>query len=731
MTSVPPPSSSPALPQHEAGPGAGGPAALGAGLLAGALVGVGELVRALAGSAVGATAVGELPAAALLVVSLDLLLGGLVAALLLALRRAWRSLLAVPPAEVLGRLLAVARRHPSTSLALLGGGLLGLALSLALIWPRLVELPQRVHSPTFAALAALLLVGGALALGLLLWPLLAWPLARLFDRWQPPWWLVLAGTAGLGALGLGVQGWRAREVLVHLPLGWVGWPLVFLLLLVGFERGLRSRRWWPRWWPGLFLLLVFGSLGGAALAGECGAARRVLFRGTLIAASFADSLRDLSDFDRDGAASWFGGADCAPFDRRVHPGAAEIPRNGLDDDCRDGDQQVQAPQQALAAIRHPLPSAIPPARNLLLVTVDALRADHLGLYGYPRPTSPALDALATRAVVFDRFYTPSPCTRWALPMLQLSRWPSAIRWNRRPWPHEVTPQETTFAELLRQGGVLTAAVWVFRSTFGLDQGFVHWRPVTRLETASRAPEVTDAVLALLDELGDGRFFLWVHYFDPHDPYRHHGAADLPSFGERPVDRYDEELALVDREVGRLVKALEDRGLLQTTVFALTADHGEEFGEHGGRAHFGKLYDELVRIPLLVLAPGVEPRRVQTPASLLDLLPTFFDLLGMSGPLPRGLAGRSLVPLLLGQEQPARAVFCSLAFNPTDKERARAVIVGDHKLILDPRNGLQELYNFRDDPRERRNLAAVEPQTVQRLLGLLLPWMAAHSPEGGR
>jgi choline-sulfatase len=489
----------------------------------------------------------------------------------------------------------------------------------------------------------------------------------------------------------------------------------------------RTSRAWLLW----FLLL--GSAPALALGlGEAGTARQIAFRGTRFARLVLDALRWSTDIDGDGFSSLLGGGDCRPFDADVFPGAREIPGNGMDDDCWGGDAPVATRAQAREP-RHPqLPPGVRPAANLLLLSIDALRADHVGAYGYTRPITPQLDRFASGAVLFERAYSPSPATRWALPVLQVGRWPSEIRWDQRPWPHEVANGEQPLAELLRRQRFVTGAVWLFRSTMGLSQGFVHWERTARLEGAVRATEVSDEALELLEKVAGQRFYVWVHYFDPHGPYLPHEQPDLPRFGHEPIDRYDEEIALVDREVGRLLAKVDALGLRQDTVVVITADHGEEFGDHGGLTHSGHLYDELVHVPLLLRGPGLEARRIPAAISLVDLVPTALDLLGIPNvPLPR-LSGESLVPLLLpGSSELAatRTAFSSLAFSDRDPYRSRAVMMGAEKLIYDPPSGLVELYDLKEDPWEKRNLAESYPEPVHRLMGVLLPWMASTSPEG--
>ena len=346
--------------------------------------------------------------------------------------------------------------------------------------------------------------------------------------------------------------------------------------------------------------------------------------------------------------------------------------------------------------------------NVVLVTVDALRPDHLGAYGYGRPTSPNLDALATRSSRFQWAYCQSPLTCYSIPSLHTGDYlKSTLPLLSRPPP--------TLATILGARGYTTAAFYNASIFFCDDRkatgygarkfGFAH------AETHHlQAPVLTDRVLAYLKDhrrRGRSRLLLWVHYFDVHEPYHRHPPFD---FGDRDVDRYDAEIALVDREIGRLVAALSI--LEGPTIFVLTADHGEEFREHGGTYHGSSLYEEQIRVPLVFGVPGIKPRTVRTPAQLVDVAPTVLALLGVN--VPPSMRGRSLVPDLLGRPGPSPAAFAEVHTKKMVRHR-------DWKLIHDYRRSTYELYDLRTDPRERVNLAGRRPAMAARLRGLLHGW----------
>ena len=413
--------------------------------------------------------------------------------------------------------------------------------------------------------------------------------------------------------------------------------------------------------------------------------------------------RALSDVDRDGYGAWLGQGDCAPFDAAIHPAAAEIPGNGVDDNCLGGDLAT-----ALVASTE-RPAADRLARGVLLVTIDSLRADHVGAYGYDRPTTPNLDAVAARGALFERAYSHTPATRWSVPMIHTSQWPSEIAWDRTQSPHRLPAHSVTLAERLAALGVRTGASWPMSRSWGLEQGFGSWTQAKSGRRHHAAP-VVGAARRFLSADDGGAWFFWVHLYDPHLPYE---PRQRP-FGDRPVDRYDAEILAADEALGGLLREVPD-----DTAVIVTSDHGEEFQDHGGYAHRDRLYEELIRVPLIVSIPQQTQRRTASSAGLIDLMPTVLHLLGA----PRAGRGRSLVPDAMGQrDDQTRPVFASLAFYPDDPSQGRAALVGRRKLIFDPVTGRSESFNLAADPLERTPL----PDDPAGLMPLLIPFIEQTS-----
>lgn len=349
-----------------------------------------------------------------------------------------------------------------------------------------------------------------------------------------------------------------------------------------------------------------------------------------------------------------------------------------------------------------------PDANVILVSIDALRPDHLGAYGYGRPTSPNIDALAARSVRFENAYTQVPLTCYAVPSLHTGDYlRSTLPSLRKPPP--------TLARMLEGRGYTTAAFYNSSMFFCDDPKATGYGQTSfgfgYAETALRtATELTDQVLSYIQEFRASRkrkLFLWIHYFDVHEPYEQHPDH---AFGSSKVDLYDGEIAYVDQAIGRLVAGAAE--LEGPTIFILTSDHGEEFKEHGGYYHGSSLYDEQIRVPLLIGVSGIAPRVDRSPAQLVDVVPTVLSLLGQR--IPESVRGRSLVSSLAGRDEPDRPAF-------SEVHTKKMVRHGDWKLIHDFRRRTDELYHLAVDPRERQNLIARRPVEAARLRALLTRW----------
>ncbi|HET9621759.1 MAG TPA: sulfatase-like hydrolase/transferase [Kofleriaceae bacterium] len=542
------------------------------------------------------------------------------------------------------------------------------------------------------------------------------PLAR-HARWVSSGWApigALAAALVFAAAAWAIASWdTTRQLPLRAPLVIAG----ALALAAGtlrpagaIVRGLAARPAWPRraayvLAPIVGLLLVLAT-GGAPAVIKSAAAY------TGLGGPISHALRRAFDRDHDGYARFLGGGDCDDSDPSVHPGAPEIPDDGIDQNCVGGDASTRA--LAHDAAFRPVPAGVPADFNVLVITIDTTRADHLGMYGYPRATSPNLDAMARGATVFDHGWAHAPSTRYSMPAILTGRLPLDVYYDFsiEGWPG-LLPKATTIAEALAPLGFVTGAItnyWYFDRGRHMDQGFAEYdNEDARLHTGvagagpeqtrgSSSKEQTDKAISFVDRHASQRFLLWVHYYDPHYGYEPH--PDGPAFGSDRMALYDGELAYTDRHIGRLFDDLRARGLYDKTVIVVTGDHGEGFGEHGVELHGYHLYAAQTKVPLIIRVPGLPARHAATPAGHVDILPTLVNLAG--GQATPDMMGRSLVDVLAGADVP-RTVFQQLSYENHHEMRA-GVDAQCHVIYNVSPDTSWEVYRIDRDPLETHDLA---------------------------
>jgi arylsulfatase A-like enzyme/Flp pilus assembly protein TadD len=363
-----------------------------------------------------------------------------------------------------------------------------------------------------------------------------------------------------------------------------------------------------------------------------------------------------------------------------------------------------------------------PARHVVLITIDTLRADHVGAYGATTARTPTLDGLARDGALFERAWAPTPITLPSHASLLTGQYPPAhgARHNGMSMRSDIP----TLATALDAAGFDTGAfvsAYPLDRRFGLARGFdVYDDELPRTpdgQPLNERPgaETVDRAIAWLRARGEARLFLWVHLFEPHAPY------GTPGPGSTPLSRYAEEVTTADREVGRLLAALGDR--TARTLVVATADHGEAFGEHGETGHSLFVYDTTLRVPLVLRGPGVPSgTRVPDDVSLVDLAATVTALAGLGGAMTG--EGVSLVPALGGTPLGSRRLYAE-SFAPLFDfgwAGLRAVRDGAWKFIAAPR---PELFDLAHDPGEGTNLAGDRPQDVARFEEAADAWSAAE------
>jgi arylsulfatase A-like enzyme len=397
-------------------------------------------------------------------------------------------------------------------------------------------------------------------------------------------------------------------------------------------------------------------------------------------------------------------------------------------------------------------------RNVVLISIDSLRADHLSCYGYHRPTSPRLDALAAAGARFDAAYTTAS---WTLPShaSQLTgRYPlshGAITLDRR-----LSTATPTIPTILGPAGFTTGGFVSFeflRRRYGFDAGFDYFDDFTTAVDGNNeehhlttGPLLNAEIVPWINKHADRPFFLFVHNFDVHYDYNPpapydtmfdddydgpdmrrysqnpHIRADMPArYLEQFVALYDGEIRFTDTVIGEIIDAIDRAGIGDDTLVIVVADHGEEFFDHGDRGHGTTMYEEVMRVPLIMRWPrGLKAgRTIDTPVSVVDLAPTIYDLTGVDG--PAGLDGESLAALMSGADVSPRPIYGHLY------ARKRPIItamvrLGSAKYVQDLREPHAQLFDLGSDPQEVRNALGTgdsEPLTTPMVAWLGQQWRA--------
>jgi arylsulfatase A-like enzyme/Tfp pilus assembly protein PilF len=306
---------------------------------------------------------------------------------------------------------------------------------------------------------------------------------------------------------------------------------------------------------------------------------------------------------------------------------------------------------ALTALPAAAQTSAKPALNVVLITIDTLRADHVGCYGYKQIKTPNIDGLAADGARFERAFAVVPVTLPSHTSMLTGTYPMLSGMHDFSG-NKLSPLQPTLASVLKQAGYQTGAVIaaaVLDSRFGLNQGFDFYYDhfdFNRLDEANLdqmerpGNVVADVALDWLAKNSQNKFFLWMHLYDPHFPYR----PPEPYSREYAAQPYDGEIAFADEQVGRLLRFLKEKGIYRNTVIVLCGDHGESLGEHGEKTHGFFIYNATMHVPLIIRLPeNAAARVVADPVSLVDLMPTVLGAVGLE--IPSQVQGRSLLPQL--------------------------------------------------------------------------------------
>ncbi len=397
------------------------------------------------------------------------------------------------------------------------------------------------------------------------------------------------------------------------------------------------------------------------------------------------------------------------------PRAAEPPRPAV----VPGPAEFTAGSPRVAELRAAARDA-----NVVICVLDAARADHIGCYGYPRETTPNIDRLARESLVFENHFCQLPTTRPSTYSLFTSQYPDT---HLVYGPRTVYPWTFTMAEGLKASEFRTVLFSnnVYCSpAMGLGTDFDETHYVTDIpRLMTRGPQtLLDKISSWLEEGRESRFFAYVHFLQPHFPYNAPEEMKALFAGQQPpgfergdvamVNEYDANLLYADWAVGELEGLLREAGVLDDTVFIVTADHGEAFGEHGHKWHESCPYDEAIRIPILMRLPGARrtAARITALTQVIDLMPTLFDLFEIPYP-EQGMQGKSLLPMLAGEVDGVN----DYAFSRTVGDNP-CYVVRDHRwaLLLYQGGEKRELYDMEADPRQTRNIIEQEPGRAAEL-----------------
>lgn len=518
------------------------------------------------------------------------------------------------------------------------------------------------------------------------------------------WWLA--------CLAIVLPLYRYDPRLVALPLALLGGSFGALPLPCS-QRKLR-------WGLAVVALGFVGGLAGTARA-PAAAVRTASPRG-LLTGWTTSQLQTLFDGDGDGYSAWFGGGDCDDSDPARHPGQREIIGNGVDEDCRGGDLAQPFEYPRLPVGRRP--QALGPNPNIVLLVLDAVRADQI-----TPEQMPNLHAYLQRGTRFSNARSPSTVTRAAVPALLSGTWVSHTDFTDGPKKFTLDRNIPVLPSRLMARGYRTAifsSAYPFRAMRGLKRGFSSRHILTYKDMRRLKGRTVPHLTTLLDEhfssWGKRPGFVYAHLIDAHAPYRTPGSSQ--------ADKYASAIRRLDSDLAPLLQRIDALSESRPTLVAITADHGEGLGEHGTWFHGFDLHEPVVRVPIALIGPGITAgAQVDVPVDLLDLGATLATAGGSSLP---GAAGSTLWGIMQGKPATSRPLFGAVRVLSQVPYRVMASVVDwPYKLHTEWSGEAVELYNLEQDPLEENNMLNTEPAVAQRLMDLLNSWASAGNGPAGR
>ncbi len=613
------------------------------------------------------------------------------------------------------------------------------------------------------------LLGGLAFASLLAWIAIGLPVFRMMDRvtqWIPRFFIpktVVVVTLGLiaGALACGFivftkLDWRAINMDGLLILGVFVIATGMIRILLCWIRPDRMRTGLKGGCAALAILFTVGCIWLSRSPSQITLA--ISSDSSMAARWLVARAQTATDFDGDGYGRHFGGGDCDDNNPAVHPSAEEIAANGIDDDCQHGDRPARkksSTRQKTAPSKTDQETTPAPQRadNVFILTVDTLRADRLGIAGYRRDQkslTPNLDAFAKNATHFATAYAQAPNTPRSFPSLFTSRFPSQVAVDKSFSNYsKVLDENLTVFEHMQKNEIRTlgfSSHFYFNEKRGIRQGFDEYNNdgATNIADSNKdiaSPRIVPRVIDKLNQLAASkrRFAMFVHLFEPHSTYVKH--PEYPITEKKVpglIQKYDYEIAYVDQWIGKLFDALESTQLAHNTLVVVLSDHGEAFGIH---RRYGKkmffhgqtLYDELLRVPLLIRLPNKKTaitgatNTVKTPVMLIDVAPTILAALGLS--VPPSFVGRSLLPAFTGAPLPAKPAYGELIPAPSWNHAAKMMVTKDgrYKLLSRISDRRFELYNLDEDPKEQTDISKKDPARLEATKKQLLEWTEVELP----